>query len=433
MKNNWFSVLGYVLCGWIFSLPVIAAQDLVVEITHGTTSATAIAVSPFQWQGASAPTEDVAQIISDDLAHTAQFRSLAQDQLPSHPTQQASVNFAEWKQVAAEYLTIGRIQPNPQGYQFEFELFDVYGQHLLDARRGQASHLRDLAHHISDQIYERLTGMRGIFSTRILYVTLERPHPKQTFYRLQMADADGYRAQTIFQSPEPILSPSWSSDGKRVAYVSFHQGGKPAIYIHELATGQQEKIAAYKGTNGAPAWSPDGRSLAMTLSKDGNPEIYLYQLEDKSLLRLTKNLSIDTEPRWYPDGASLIFTSNRGGSPQLYQLGLADHSVRRLTYEGNYNARGEITRDGRYLVMVHREQGLFHIATQDLMKGHLNILTSTQLDESPSVAPNGNMIIYATLRGNEGVLAVTSIDGRAKFFLPARQGEVREPVWSPFR
>ena len=432
---NKFQRAGIFFCfiSLLFCSQAMAARDLVVEITSGSDKATPIAVSPFRWNGAGVAIEDVAQIISDDLARVGQFKLLPREQLLSRPSTPQEVYFSEWKQLGTEYVVVGHITPNPQGYDFEFNLMGVDQQKILDARRGHAADLRDLAHHISDHIYEKLTGIRGIFSTHILYVTLERPAPKKTLYRLQLADADGYRARTIFQSPEPILSPTWAPDGRRIAYVSFHQRRKPAIYIHALATGQQEKIADYPGINSAPSWSPDGQSIAMSLSKDGNPELYVYRLADKSLTRLTHNLAIDTEPSWFPDNASLVFTSSRGGSPQLYKLTLAEGKVQRLTYDGTYNARGEITKNAQYLVMVHRNQGIFHIATQDLAHDNLNILTNSELDESPSVAPNGNMIIYATVRGGQGVLAVTSIDGRAKFFLPARQAEVREPAWSPFR
>lgn len=429
------NIAGMLICfiSLLLCAPAMAAQDLVVEITSGSDHATPIAVSPFHWQGASTPSEDVAQIISDDLARVGQFKLLPREQFLSQPSTPQEVIFPQWKQLAMEYLVVGHITPTAQGYDFEFNLMDVDQQKTLDARRGHAADLRDLAHHVSDHVYEKITGVRGIFSTHILYVTVERPAPRKILYRLQLADADGYRARTIFQSSEPILSPTWAPDGKKVAYVSFHQRKKPAIYIHELTTGIQEKIADYPGINSAPAWSPDGQSIAMSLSKDGNPELYLYHLADKSLTRLTRDLSIDTEPSWFPDSKSLVFTSNRGGSPQLYKLQLADSKIQRLTYEGSYNARGEITESGQYLVMVHRDRGIFHVATQDLTHDTLNVLTNSQLDESPSVAPNGNMIIYATVRGGLGVLAVTSIDGRAKFFLPAKQAEVREPAWSPFR
>lgn len=420
----------------IFALMFLCAStaqaQLMIQVTEGRVDAVPIAIVPFATGGAVLP-EQVDAVIAANLHRSGQFRPLATEDLLSRPSRAEEISYRDFRVVGSEYLVIGQVESLPAGdFRVSYELHDVArGTRLIsEVYQPTAAQLRDVAHAISDRIYEQLTGVRGAFSTRILYVTHNRgaDYP----YQLQYADADGARARTVLRSREPIMSPSWSPDGKRIAYVSFEANGLPGIYIHELATMQRQLVSSFAGINGAPSWSPDGTRLALTLSRDGNPELYMLEIASGKLTRLTTHFAIDTEPKWLPDGQSLVFTSSRGGGPQIYRLDLRDGSVRRVSFEGDYNSNPTVTPDGRYLAYVHRRNGNFHIAVQDLQRHTFNIVTNTEQDESPSVAPNGSMIIYATKQRGTGVLQAVSIDGRIKVHLPSKEGEVREPAWSPF-
>lgn len=413
-------------------LPAVAHAQLMIQVTEGRVDAVPVAVVPFDDFGAAAP-ESVHGIIAANLHRSGQFRPLPPEDMLSRPSRAENISYRDFRVLGAEYLLIGQVEPLAEGrYRVSYELHDVSrGARLISETYEPASaQLRDVAHAISDRVYEQLTGVRGAFSTRILYVTHNRgaDYP----YQLQYADADGARVQTVLRSREPIMSPSWSPDGRKVAYVSFERDGLPGIYIHELASMQRQLVSSFPGINGAPHWSPDGSKLALTLSRDGNAELYLLEIASKRMTRLTEHFGIDTEPRWLPDGKSLVFTSSRSGGPQIYRLNLADGSVRRVSFEGSYNANPAVTPDGRYLAYVHRRGDQFHIAVQDLQRHTFNVVTATEQDESPSVAPNGSMIIYATKQGGKGVLQAVSIDGRIKVSLPSKEGEVREPSWSPY-
>lgn len=409
-----------------------AKAELTAIITKGIDNATPIAIVPFGWTQSSRLPEDVAAIVHADLHRSGQFKPLERADMLSRPTEASQVFYRDWKVLGTEYIVIGRMQPAGGGqYRADFELFDVFQQRSVKKGTVTSNNLRGMAHYISDVIYEAITGIRGAFSTRMLYVTMEHLQARKQRYRLYVADVDGFNEKIILESPEPILSPNWAPNGRHIAYVSF-QSTRPAIYIQDTATGRQQKITGFPGLNGAPSFSPDGRQLSMTLSKDGNPEVYIMDVATGSLRRVTNHYSIDTEATWSPDGQSLIFTSERGGSPQIYRQHIATGKVERLTFEGSYNARPALTPDGRFLAMVHRSNGVFHIAVKDLVKGTFNILTETDLDESPSIAPNASMILYATLKGGRGVLGAVSLDGRVKVQLPSRFGDVREPSWSPF-
>ncbi len=413
----------------------LADSVLTIEVTSSHMSALPMAISPFSWQADGLPSQDVAMIIQNDLTRSGQFKLLPRADMLSRPNNVDQVIYRDWRILGTEYLLVGQVLPNPAGGgSINFQLLDVYqGKRVPLLKTGiSVDNLRDGAHYISDLIYEKLVGLKGAFSTEILYVTVQQLENGKREYQLQKADADGHRAKTILKSSEPILSPSWAPDGKHIAYVSYEKT-RPAIYMQNVITGKKRQLTHFKGINGAPDWSPDGRHMVMTLSKDGNPELYQLNLETGKFKRLTQHYAIDTEPRYSPDGRSVIFTSNRGGTPQIYQLFLSDLSVKRLTFEGNYNARGLISPDGENLVFVHRKNKRFHIAIQSLEGRGLRVLTQTDLDESPTVAPNGTMLLYATSdRKGKGLLAAVSIDGNTKMRLPVKVGEVREPSWSPF-
>lgn len=420
---------------WLSCFALVAQADLVVEVTQGASEPTPIAVVPFGWQGGSPLAEDVGKIVGQDLQRSGLFDVLARENMLSFPTRREQVYFRDWRVSGSDYLVIGKVENAANGkLNVSFQLYDVLKEKMIMSKRvgSDKRHLRDAAHYISDQIFEEITGIRGAFSTRIAYVEAQLQGNGKGVYKLMLADWDGARAHTILRSREPVMSPAWSHDGRKLAYVSF-ESGKPAIYIQHLATGKRERIQSFAGLNGAPAWSPDGSKLALVLSKDGNPEIYILDLATHRLQRVTRSYGIDTEPSWAPDGQSLVFTSDRGGQPQIYRLNLATRDLKRLTFEGNYNARGELTEDGRYLAMVHREPGEgFSIAVQDLKNGRFNILTQGGLDESPTIAPNGSIILYSDEQGGKQILEAVSMDAQIRFRMPGGKGDVRDPAWSPF-
>ena len=426
--------MGFLLALTFIGFAPSSYAVLQIEITQGVEGALPIAIVPFTWQGNpnTSPPENIATIVSNDLYRSGLFAPMPVSDMPVSRIEADKINFAPWRVMGIENLVVGDIRPvDGKNFEISFRLYDVFKGEQLTGFRIPSSYidLRASAHHISDIVYERLTGEKGAFSTRIAYISALAETPKR--YVLQVADADGFNAQTILESTHPLMSPAWSPDGRRLAYVSF-EDNRSAIYVQGVYTGKRTKIASFKGINGAPAWSPDGTKLALTLSKDGNPEIYIMDLPGKELRRVTRSSGIDTEPAWSPDGNTLVFTSDRGGKPHLYKVSSRGGRPERLTFEGDYNARAAFSPDGKRIAMIHGDQGRFRIAVQELKSGEVTVLTDNTLDESPSFAPNGSMIIYASNHGRRGVLAAVSVDGRVRQRLALQEGDVREPVWSPF-
>jgi len=412
------------------------SEALRIEITQGVSSAQPIVIVPFSSvQVVGGLPVDIAQIVSDDLARSGRFKPLPRMDMLNKPSSADQVNFRNWQSLGQDNLVIGSVTPSANGtLTVQFQLFDVYkGEQLTGfSIPATQSGLRGVAHRISDLIYEKLTGQKGAFSTRMAYVTSMPGVNGKQEYKIQVADADGYGTKTIVTSSEPLMSPAWSPRGDKISYVSY-EGRRSSIYTQTLRTGQREKLRSFKGINGAPSWSPDGSQLALTLSKDGSADIYIYNVITRSFRRLTRSYAIDTEPDWSPDGRQIIFTSDRGGKPQIYQMSVNGGQAGRVTFEGSYNARASYSPDGKNIVMVHRVNGQYRIATLDIKTGFTNILTNGELDESPSYAPNGSMILYSTNDGLKSILAAVSSDGKVRQKLRLQGGEVREPSWSPFK
>lgn len=421
------------LLSWAATGP--AAAQLRIEINRGVSEAVPIAVVPFRYDGRGQPPLDVAALIGGDLERSGRFAPMDRDDMISRPGAAREVDFSDWRLLKTDYVIIGSVVEGGQDrYTLRFQVFDVFrGTQVLGYQiPASAEQMRAAAHRASDMIFEKLTGVPGAFSTRIAYVSVTSGAGGEQF-RLFVADADGANPRVVAESDQPIMSPGWSPDGRRLAYVSF-EGGHSAVYVQELATGRRQQVSARPGINGAPSFSPDGRWLAIVLSGvDGNLDIHLVNPATGQTRRLTRNPAIDTEPVWSPDGKQVYFTSDRSGGPQIYRVA-ADGSggPRRVTFEGRYNARPRLTPDGKSLVLVHNDRGNYRIALVDLERSTTQVLSDGRQDESPSIAPNGTMIIFATRRAGRGMLAAVSTDGRVSQTIASAAGDVREPVWSPF-
>ncbi|RPE30343.1 TolB protein [Acinetobacter sp. BIGb0102] len=406
-------------------VPTATFAQLHLEIAKAPEQAPKIAIIPFANDNAIYP------IVESDLNRSGRFTSASQN-LPATASLN-QVQAGDWQNAGVPYVVVGQMKAvDANTFEIHYQLYDVQKQQYLlnEVLTVPRARVRQAGHLISDTIYQALTGIAGDFSGRIAYVLRNQATPAQR-YTLQIADTDGEQPKTVLSSRDPILSPAWTPDAKKIAYVSF-ETKRPAIYLQDLATGQREVLASFRGLNGAPSFSPDGKSMLFTASMHGNPEVYQMDLSTRQVQRMTNDSAIDTEARYSPDGKSFIFTSDRGGSPQIYRYSFDDSSVKRLTFKGAFNARGTLSADGKKIALVHRPSGSnYKVAIQDINTGITNILTPTSLDESPSFSPNGQMVVYATREGNRGLLSVMSTDGRFRMNLPSEQGEVREPAWAP--
>ncbi|MDP2810227.1 MAG: Tol-Pal system beta propeller repeat protein TolB [Rhodocyclaceae bacterium] len=407
----------------LFAATAVSAQ-LSIEITGAGANRIPVAIADFP--GERIISQALTSVVRADLERSGLCRLV---DTAGVAVDDNAIAWADWKTRGADALATGSVTPAGEGrYETRFRLLDIQKQAALG---GQAvmhagGQIRATAHRIADFIYEKLTGEPGIFSTRIAYVVKSTGR-----YELQIADADGGNAQTALASREPIISPAWSPDGTKLAYVSF-EARKPVVYVHDLATGRRHVAANFKGSNSAPSWSPDGKKLAVVLTKDGASQMYLVNADGSGITRLASSSGIDTEPRFSPDGSHLYFTSDRGGSPQVYRIPAAGGEVQRITFDGTYNVTPRPSPDGRSLAFISRSEGRFRLALMDLNTRQTQVLTDSAKDESPSFAPNSRMILYATEVGGRGVLAAVSSDGRVKQKLSIQAADVREPTWGPY-
>jgi TolB protein len=424
-------ILGF--AAWLFSGSALA--DITVEITKGGVARTPVAVVPFGWSGQSADMPlDIAEVIAADLQRSGRFAPIAEENMLQKPTTGAELDFDDWSFVKAEAVVVGRVtQTGDNAYSVSFQLFDVFRQEQLVGYRIPASRgtMRIVAHRAADMIYEKLTGIKGVFATKVAFITAEQRQEGRT-YRLVVADQDGANETVILQSSDPLMSPAWSPDSRRLAYVSF-ENDRSSVWVQTLRTGNRIQVSNKPGINGAPSFSPDGRQLVLTLGGiDGNLDIHVLDLSTRQTRRLTTHRAIDTEGSWSPDGRYIYFTSDRSGGPQVYRVPAAGGTAERVTFEGSYNARPRLSPDGKRLAMVHLDRGNYRIAVMNVKSKELLVVSAGQQDESPSFAPNSDTLIYATRQARNGVLETVTADGLIRQRVSSGQGDVREPVWSPF-
>ncbi|MDA7819258.1 Tol-Pal system beta propeller repeat protein TolB [bacterium] len=417
----------------LFVLPLFCASELFLEITKGSEDPFKVAMIPFA--GNVSVSKKLNKVIRNDLSRTGEFSLLDERLLLPLEVENEEINYQDWRLLGMDYLVVGNIVKEKNSIDVSYEIFDIQKRRKIRSSKvfGLPNQLRQLAHYTSDGIYESIAGIKGIASTKLLYVNEIKSEDIKSRYRLMLADSDGANEQTLLSSSEPIISPSWSPDGKKVAYVSF-ETGLAKVYIQNIASGKRESVLSKNTQISSPSWSPDGKYLSLTIYQDGNAEIYILRLRDKTLTRMTNQFAIDTESSWSPKGNKILFTSGRSGSPQIYELDLRrlNSKAKRISFEGSYNAKASYLPNEEGIIFVHRStDGLFHIALKYKKENFIRILTEAKMDESPSVAPNGNMVIYGITEGDQSMLAGFSLSG-ATFKLPASKGEVREPAWSNF-
>jgi len=417
-----------------FAMASAANADLVIDV-QGVSQPTPVAIVPFGWESDSPDVPlDVATVIKNDLRRSGRFAPTDEDDMLQKPTDGVDVDFTDWSILGVEAVVVGKvIQTGENAYTLQFQLFDTFRRKQLIGFRMPASRgtMRSAAHRAADMIYEKLTGIKGVFGTKVAYVTAE-DQPDGRLFSLVVSDQDGENEYTIMESKDPIMSPAWSPDSRQLAYVSF-EGSKSSIFVQTLRSGNRFQVSNEPGINGAPAFSPDGRKLVITLGGlDGNPDIHVLDIRTRQTKRLTTHRAIDTEGTWSPDGKYIYFTSDRAGGPQVYRISSDGGTPERITFEGSYNARPRLSPDGTRLAMVHNDRGSYRIAVMNIERRDLLVLSTGRQDESPSFAPNSDSLIYATRQGGDGVLETVSADGLIRQRMASGQGDVREPVWSPF-
>lgn len=436
-RNGWLARVVLLMAGVLLSTGAWAQSGgLTVDITNGNPSALPIAVVPFGFEGASVPPESNAgEIVRADLARSGQFRTLPKSDIVEFPTRDSEVKYATWRLLKQDYLVVGRMADSGGGaLRVDWQLLDIAKQQRIaeGSISGQRTGLRDIAHQVADLVYEKILGVRGAFWTRIAYITATGSAPNYQ-YALMVADSDGYNPQVVVRSRESLMSPTWSPDGRKLAYVSF-ESGNSSVYIQDLGTGSRQVVSNSKGINSAPGFSPDGSRLSLSLSKGGNPDIYVLDLASRQLTQVTRHFAIDTEARWAPDGQSLYFTSDRSGKPQIYQVSPSGGEPSRVTFQGQYNASASVVdAKGIKIAMVQGSGNVYRIAVLDRATNQNTLVSPGSQDEHPSFAPNGSMLLYAASEGSRGVLYAASADGRVRQRLGLAEGDVREPVWGPFR
>ena len=417
----------------IFLMPLGCLGELFLEITKGSEDPYRIAISPFD--GDVRTSNQLHNIIRNDLMRTGEFSILDEELVLPIKIKDDELIYSDWKLLGMDYLITGSIIKTKNSIDVNYEIYDIYKKKKVRSSKvfGIPNQIRQLAHYTSDGIYESISGIKGIAATKLLYVNETKNSKSISAYKLMLADSDGANEKVLLTSSESIISPSWSPDGKKVAYVSF-ETGIAKVFIQDIASGKRESVLSKSTQISSPSWSPDGKYLSLTLYQDGNAEIYILRLRDRTLTRMTNQFAIDTESSWSPKGNKIIFTSGRSGSPQIYELDLRklNPKAKRISFEGTYNAKASYLPKEEGIIFVHRsDDGLFHIALKYKKENFIRVLTEAKMDESPSVAPNGNMVIYGIKEENLSMLAGFSLSG-ARFKLPASEGEVREPAWSNF-
>ncbi|HDL7665914.1 TPA: Tol-Pal system protein TolB [Yersinia enterocolitica] len=423
-----------VALGFLVLWASVLHAEVRIEITQGVDSARPIGVVPFKWMGPGTPPEEIGAIVGADLRNSGKFNPIDAARMPQQPSTAAEVTPAAWTALGIDAVVVGQVQPSADGsYVVSYQLVDTSGAAGSVLAQNQykvtKQWLRYAAHTASDEVFEKLTGIKGAFRTRIAYVV--QTNGGKFPHELRVSDYDGYNQFVVHRSPEPLMSPAWSPDCSKIAYVTF-ESGKSALVIQTLANGAIRQVASFPRHNGAPAFSPDGTKLAFALSKSGSLNLYVMDLGSGQISQVTDGRSNNTEPSWFPDSQNLAYTSDQGGRPQVYKVNINGGAPQRITWEGSQNQNADVSPDGKFLVLVSSNGGAQHIAKQDLVTGAVQVLTDTFLDETPSIAPNGTMVIYSSTQGLGAVLQLVSTDGRFKARLPATDGQVKFPAWSPY-